>query len=217
MKKQTDGQVFSGSRLSTERAMEILSLGNVSAVDRQSIDRAFRKQLFAIHPDTSRITPEITVDDLIRARNHLHDCLEYKEQQNPARSGLQSGQTDREAVHESTAAGSGREKAFRQQVDGYEDYRHGMDLFSKAMQDYFNSRKKYSSLPENSTEFEIIYERFREAKKVLARVLEYPGSIWTSDAVETIARINLWVSHSTPETRFSDEADGIDQGESESP
>lgn len=131
---------------------------------------AARRRLFEIHPDTASVDGEHSVDDILEARRLLEAYLREK-----TPSPISTEQI-------------GREDA------AYRHYRAGVKILGEALDRYWKRRVGYSHLPESAPFYLEFIEEIKKAKEQFARVLDLdPGGLWTVDAVEEIARINVWL------------------------
>lgn len=153
--------------------------------------RAYHKKLFELHPDTapgdSRDAGRL-VSEIVTARKLLQAALEAG---TGSDAGARSDTSARRDAGARNDAGAGTAEGG---PDGYEWYRQAAAVFSEALDEYWQERLKYSQFPENSPVLARFREKLLESKRLFGNVLDrFPGGIWTPDAVERIARINLWL------------------------
>lgn len=146
----------------------LIILGLKSPFSAEELLFSYRKKLFAIHPDTSSgPSAGITVDIIKQAREVLQKYCENKPEKT---RDIPSGK------------------------DGYGLYKKGMDLLGDAFDAFWKERLHYSEIPQNAPFVLEFRTKLNLARNLFAEVLEnFPGGLWTSDAVEEIARINIWL------------------------
>ncbi len=194
-------------------ARRILGLESMEgALDRQRLQSAFHRRLFEIHPDTGHAIqmPGLSVDTLIEARKTLLIRLE-KQSQPDAQSqpfestsgdggagrarGVEQGGDSRVSEATSDAVGK-KANDSGSGPEGYNLYRKALFLYSEAILAYFENRKRVQgkTVSEPSAEPETFRSHLEEARSLFVQVLErFPGGTWTPDAIEQIARINVWL------------------------
>lgn len=138
--------------------------------EEEDLRRESRRLLIAVHPDTAREQVGLTIDEVLEARHLLERYL-----------------LDHVSAGGGERARSGAEEAFIY-------YREGMRIYSEALDEYWKKRLRYSHLSEDAPYLDVFREKLKRAKRRFATVLEMdPGGLWTPDAVEEIARINVWL------------------------
>ena len=153
-----------------ETALKLLALAQNYTL--AELHAAYHQRLFDIHPDTSAV--------------RFEDAGRLLEETVLARKTLEEALTQKAPLKESFSAEPGR--------DGYTWYRQASAIMSTALQDYWRERLRWSQIPVDSPQLKEIAARLTNARELFARVLtEFPGGTWTPDAVDEIARINLWL------------------------
>ena len=165
--------------MTIERALQFFSLSPDYSLE--LLLQAYHKLLFEIHPDTSKVesldSAEL-LEEIKEARSLLEENLLRRQE-----PGSVSDAARREGK---SATFSGK--------DGYEIYRRAGILMGDAMQEYWKERLRWSGIPSDSPKIQSALKKMQQAKNLFARVLnEFPGGVWTPDAVEEIARINIWL------------------------
>ena len=160
------------------QARLLLSMNQDSPLTLETIRSAYHKKLFEIHPDTAQVVSEESgarIAEIIEARNLLEEFVK-----------LGSPTASPVPANVSVPLESGK--------DGYNWYRRASDAYGECLDDYWRERLRFSHIPEKSPEVRRFYERLEAARQIFARVLEeFPGGMWTPDAVEKIAKINVWL------------------------
>ena len=151
------------------RPEALIVLGIADPFTQEELLREYHRRLFKVHPDTAReALPDVArlVQRLLLAREVL---------------------LAEPSVSSRVASGAGG-------TDGYLWYREAAALVGDALDDYFRERLSFSRTPESSPGTTRLQENLLAARALFARVLEtHPGGLWTPDAVEQIARINVWL------------------------
>ncbi len=168
------------SSLGRARALEVLGLRD--PFTSEQLLREYHRRLFAVHPDTA--TEELP--DAARLVHALREAREVLEAMPDGARAESESVPGGEAKPERTTDSGGR--------DGYHWYREGSSLVGDALDDYFRERLHYSQALDTSPGSVRLRETLLRARALFARVLEtHPGGLWTPDAVEQIARINVWL------------------------
>ena len=152
--------------------------------------RSYRRKLFETHPDTAtEATMEssgLRVTRLLEARDVLEAHLKR------SGAGLQPGTTEPAARTDQPA----EERRGPAGEDGYNWYRQANGVYSDALEQYWRERLKWSEMPEDTPQYLSFRKQLERARGLFAAVLgTFPGGIWTPDAVEQIARINIWLGY----------------------
>lgn len=72
----------------------------------------------------------------------------------------------------------------------YSLYKEGFSIMKLAFDEYYGERRP----KKNTGDRKILCSRLGEAKKIFSRLVnEFPGSGWTSDAIDKIFSINKWI------------------------
>lgn len=196
--------------MTPERAVQLLGLPADFTLEQ--LLRAYHRRLFTVHPDTAlQALPDAArlVEMLLQARRILETRLAGRESAAaPSGASEQSGRTppaarqpnqsdaERTTAKAKASDGSppntGIDKSGGR--DGYQWYRQAAALVGDTLEEYFKERLRFSATPESSPGTTKLQANLREARGLFARVLEtHPGGMWTPDAVEQIARINVWL------------------------
>lgn len=149
---------------------------------------------------SSKLTPahQLSVDALIEARKTLLIRLERGSVSKGVYNDYASD-VKNYSGNNSSEPENGKSAAVGQ--DGYSLYRKALFLYSEAVLEYFEKRKNLQgqTVSEPGAEPEGFRQRLEEARGLFVQVLErFPGGTWTPDAIEQIARINVWLKRNGP-------------------
>ncbi|MDH5717740.1 MAG: hypothetical protein OEZ22_08880 [Spirochaetia bacterium] len=77
----------------------------------------------------------------------------------------------------------------------FQIYKKAAAHYSKALEEYFDKTKQVN-LNANDENYLKLKEKLKYCKDLLAKVIKSdPSGIWASDAIEKIARINVWLQN----------------------
>ena len=76
-------------------------------------------------------------------------------------------------------------------------YKKASEIYSEALEEYFEKAKQVNLDARDKT-YKSLLAKLHQCKDIMAQIIKNdPGGIWTSDAIEKVASINIWIKNST--------------------
>ena len=153
----------------------------------QTLKRKYHELAFRLHPDKKGSQEEflnlrISYDILLEALNANSQIFVFLKRE--------SSLVKKPFIDKDGQKKSGKPKA---SDPVYLLYKKASEIYSEALEDYFENTKQVNLCAKNKN-YQSLHQKLTQCKQLLAEIIKKdPGGIWTSDAIEKVASINLFI------------------------
>ncbi|MDH5720837.1 MAG: J domain-containing protein [Spirochaetia bacterium] len=163
--------------------MDIFPSSNNFMITSQTLKKRYHELAFRLHPDKKGAKEDFlnlkkSYDILIKALDTNPQIFSvFNSKREPKKEDLQS---IKKPVSDAV----------------YLLYKRASIIYSEALEDYFEKVKQVN-LSVSDENYQSLLTKLVQCKSLLAKIIKKdPAGIWTSDAIEKVASINVWIKNS---------------------